>query len=304
MKKQLFTFLAILVLAAGAFLLQQQPTHAQVDTTSAAVLLTDGFSYQGILTQDGLSVTGVYDFRISIHNFIVAGDQLATDTITNVDVDDGLFTLAISADSSVFTTGGTRWIQIEVRPAGTETWEMLPSRQRIEPVPQATYAEYTRNLISTGETIVKVSPFNALELDGGNALTFAANGDGLLEVTANNGTYNFLIPADVPSQIFGNDHELRLMEMRFCYSGFQQDGVTNRATIRSINVFQVTGTTKMQMLGENFTPALSATNDCETVTGFSPDILTGSLYMNVGVELNNLVPLEIGEISLVFSSDN
>ena len=271
----------------------------------APSLVGNYFTYQGRLTETGQSANGAYDFRFYIYNAGAVGTLLAEDEDLAVPVENGLFQIVISVAASTFNTGGLRWLDIEVSPAGTGDWTTLTPRQEIRPVPQAIYAEYAGNLSNPGDTVLTVSPFDAIQSDGGSALSFAARGTGRLEISRSTQGNSFVyIPVGVPAQIFGSQQQLALESMEFCYSGFNNGlGIVSgivRATVRQID--GMSGATNM--LGELYSPTLVGTDQCETVSTESPVVVNGSLWVRFEVEANDLVPLEFGEIKLTFTSDN
>jgi hypothetical protein len=108
--------------------------------------LTDTFTYQGRLENDGQPANGNYDFTVEIWDgddpwgsYVAPCDNHASlDDLSNFAVEDGVFTFHLICDwnSDVFT-GDPRWIQVYVREAGSgEPYTTLP-RQPITAVPYA-----------------------------------------------------------------------------------------------------------------------------------------------------------------------
>jgi len=108
--------------------------------------LTDTFTYQGLLENDGQPANSNYDFTVEIWDgddpwgsYVAPCDNHASlDDLNNFPVEDGVFTFHLICDwnSDVFT-GAPRWIQVYVREAGSgEPYTTLP-RQSITAVPYA-----------------------------------------------------------------------------------------------------------------------------------------------------------------------
>ena len=104
----------------------------------------NAFSYQGRLLDNGVPVSGTYDFRAHIWD---AGSQLGTKIVTcnelhDHPVEDGVFTLYLNPAvppmkmSEVFN-GQERWIEIEVRPGASVGPYTSLGRQPIAPAPLA-----------------------------------------------------------------------------------------------------------------------------------------------------------------------
>src|SRR5207244_10876465 len=96
---------------------------------------TNGVSYQGRLTDNGLPATGLYSFQLSLHRQIESAgpdDQVgSTATLDQVPVTNGLFALNLDFGADVFN-GEERWLEIQVRAAGaTNDDVLLPTRQRV-----------------------------------------------------------------------------------------------------------------------------------------------------------------------------
>jgi hypothetical protein len=295
-------------LALAAAAMTRQKTYADTRLTSTieeSNLINNSFSYQGRLSDNGQTANGVYDFQSYIFTAAENGILLEQHSSLGTPVTSGLFQLEIAIDPAIFTSGGQRWLEIWVSPAGENNWTTLTPRQEILPVPQAIYAEYAGQLANPGETIIQVSPFDALESDGFSSLSFAAKGNGRLEITRSAQGNSFVyIPVDVPAQLFGSQQQLSLESMRFCYSGFNNGfGVVAgivRATVRQINNMSAAS----NMVGAAYTPTLVGTDECVIVDTNTPVAVNGSLWVRFEVEASDLIPLELGEISLTFTTGN
>ena len=94
------------------------------------------FTYQGYLRQSGTPVNANHDFQFSLWTAASGGTQVgSTQTLTNVSVQNGLFT--VSLDFGNVWDGADRFLQIAVRPAGSGSYTTLSPRVKINPTPYA-----------------------------------------------------------------------------------------------------------------------------------------------------------------------
>lgn len=116
-------------------------TGAQKELASLTGNLGTSFSYQGQLLDSGVPVDGAFDFLFSLYDSGVAdsGTQLGQVDLTNILVQDGLFTVGL--DFGAVFDGTALWLEIWVRASGTgDAFTELEPRQAITPVPFAHYA--------------------------------------------------------------------------------------------------------------------------------------------------------------------
>jgi hypothetical protein len=103
---------------------------------ASAVTQGTAFTYQGYLRQGGTPANANYDFQFSLWTTVSGGSQVgATQTVTNVSVQNGLFT--VSLDFGAVWDGSDRFLQIAVRPAGSGSYTTLAPRVRMNPTPYA-----------------------------------------------------------------------------------------------------------------------------------------------------------------------
>tara|TARA_R110002072_G_scaffold110084_6_gene237527 strand:- start:565 stop:1839 length:1275 start_codon:yes stop_codon:yes gene_type:complete len=96
-------------------------------------------TYQGTLADAGTPVDADADFRVTL----VSGFGVMLETIehTQVPVTDGLFTIPLSFDPTLFETPGAA-LRIEVRaPSGAGDYETITPDQPISPAPIAVFAQ-------------------------------------------------------------------------------------------------------------------------------------------------------------------
>lgn len=127
--------------------------------TLPAVAQPTGFSYQGRLADNGDPVDGLANFRFSLWNLAAGGSQIGVDfTVTNVTVEDGLFTVEIDFGDGVFNAA-TRYLEVEAlypaMPGGT--YETLSPRTPILTVPKAQFANESVQWKSSGFGITNAS---------------------------------------------------------------------------------------------------------------------------------------------------
>jgi hypothetical protein len=128
--------------------------------------LNTAFPYQGQLKQGGMPTNGMADFEFTLWDAEVGGSQVgATQTLGNVTVNNGLFTVRLNASegfgSSAFN-GEARWLQVAVRLPHELTFTGLTPRQ---PLTAAPYALRTRGLDGHSLDAADGSPTDMLFVD-------------------------------------------------------------------------------------------------------------------------------------------
>ncbi len=110
-----------------------------LSVSAQAATIGTAFTYQGSLLENGVSVTGNYDFRFTLH------DQITADSIVSLPIEQeditvtkGVFTTVL--DFGDVFTGQQRFLEIEVRQASELDYTTLNPRQPLTPVPYALYA--------------------------------------------------------------------------------------------------------------------------------------------------------------------
>lgn len=113
--------------------------------------LGPGFTFQGELQQNGVSVDGTVHLRFSLWNAAgsgappVGGNQVgASQLVTDIPIADGLFTVILNASEEFSPnawSGEARWLQIEVcGDSNCQSLTILSPRQPLTPAPQALFA--------------------------------------------------------------------------------------------------------------------------------------------------------------------
>ena len=117
--KILFTILTV-VLSAGAIFGQ-----------------TSAFTYQGRLTDGGFPANGNYDLQFALFDAAGGSNQIGqTQTVSNVAVNGGVFTLTLDFGATAFSGAG-RFLEISMRPSGGAVFTPLTPRQPITSTPYA-----------------------------------------------------------------------------------------------------------------------------------------------------------------------
>ena len=97
------------------------------------------FTYQGRFIENGSPAEGNYDFQFRLYDAAVGGAQLGSQIAKpSTSVTDGYFT--VDLDFGDQFNGDARWIEIDVRPAGSGSYSVLAPRQKLTATPYAMHA--------------------------------------------------------------------------------------------------------------------------------------------------------------------
>lgn len=143
--------LSLLLAALGCFL-------------GAAPILAQNraFTYQGRLTTSGTPANGRYDMQFTLFALESSGNPSSDPiTIPDVSVTNGVFTVPLDFGADAFT-GVSRWLAIQVRPAGSQNFITLAPRQSITPAPLALTAYTAFSALS----VTGVSGYSLRSSDG------------------------------------------------------------------------------------------------------------------------------------------
>lgn len=106
-------------------------------TASATLAQSTSFTYQGKLTDGGTPANGNYDLQFALFDTVNSSVQIGpTQTIPNVSVSDGIFTVTLDFGSNSFP-GQNRFLSISTRPSGSGVYTTLTPRQMITSSPYA-----------------------------------------------------------------------------------------------------------------------------------------------------------------------
>jgi hypothetical protein len=121
-----------------SFILSAVMVACTAAAAPAQTPLGTALTYQGQLKQSGTPLDDTADFEFSLFNAPSGGVQIgSTNTLTNVDVVDGLFTVTLDFGTDAFN-GDARFLEIAVRsPAGGGAFTTLTTRQKLTGAPYA-----------------------------------------------------------------------------------------------------------------------------------------------------------------------
>ena len=109
------------------------------------------FTYQGRLNSGGSPASGLYDFRFKVYADPLGNTQVGSAYLTNgIPATNGLFITTVDFGAAMFT-GGTNWLEIDVRTNGAAGYTVLNPLQDITPTPYAISAESVSGGISASQ---------------------------------------------------------------------------------------------------------------------------------------------------------
>ena len=158
---------------------------------------TTSFSYQGRLTDGGTAANGNYDLQFALFDSVSGGAQIgATQTIPNVPVSAGIFTVPLDFGATAFP-GAPRFLEISARLAGGPSFITLSPRQQITSTPYAIRSlnASTADAVTAGGTLSGniVNATTQYNIGGNRVLSSPGNGNffaGFSAGQANTGSLN------------------------------------------------------------------------------------------------------------------
>ena len=190
-RKILVSFLSLAIVSIAATVLWRtenvlaNPTNVSQDTP-----LQTGFTYQGYLTQAGVSVNGTCDFQFGLWDAAINGTRLgALQEVNALEVSNGRFSAVLNANDEMVSnpfTGLDRYLEVSVRcPADEGGYTALTPRQYLTAAP---YAHSLRpGAIISGTVADGMGAINLGSNENG-VRVFAANGDGVyIDATGGHG---------------------------------------------------------------------------------------------------------------------
>jgi hypothetical protein len=133
------------------------------------------FTYQGQLQRSGAPASGSFDFRFKLFDASSGGVQIGGDALRpSVAVSNGLFTVNLDFGATAFG-GSARFLQIEVRPAGTGAYTLLTPRQEMKPQPHALYAANAATAANATNAATATNASNAAHATAADNATNAAH---------------------------------------------------------------------------------------------------------------------------------
>jgi hypothetical protein len=106
------------------------------------------FNYEGKLSTGGAPANGLFDVRFSVYDSTNLPGTVVAGPLTNtaIIVSNGLFSATLDFGPSAFT-GPARWLQLDVRTNGGDTFTTLLPRQPLLPTPYAIMANTASNVL-------------------------------------------------------------------------------------------------------------------------------------------------------------
>lgn len=94
-------------------------------------------TYQGRLADSGSAVNTPHDFRFRLYDAVSGGNQVGSQLARpNTAVEGGVFTEELDFGAAAFN-GASRWLEVEVSPAGANTWTIIAPRHFLASAPYA-----------------------------------------------------------------------------------------------------------------------------------------------------------------------
>jgi len=169
--------------------------------------LESDFTYQGQLAFQQQLVDGGYDFRVSIYDAVINGNQLgSTLDLPEVEVSQGIFTINLDFGDAAFT-GQEVFLEIEVRAHDSgAAYDLLTPRQKISNTPYAIHAQFVGlDAVSSAEILDGSVTNNDLADNSVIAAKIAPNAIGSSHIQSGAvGTAQIAIDAVTSNQIADN----------------------------------------------------------------------------------------------------
>jgi hypothetical protein len=257
-----------------------------------------GFTYQGLLNNNGVPSSGSYDLTFKLFNAPTAGSQGGI-TLTNsaTTVSNGLFIAVLDFGNGVFS-GTSYWLEIAVRTNGNGAFTTLSPRQAITPSPYAIYSPTAGAATTAGTAGSALSATTAANFSGalsgdvtgaqsntlvstvgGQSAANLASGASLANASTSanspnaivrrDASGNFSVGAVTATSVIGNGSGLTSLN-----AGSLSSGTVGDARL-STNVPLLTGNNAFSG-SNNFTGVTVATNASNVMAGAFTGNLNGS----------------------------
>ena len=158
-------FAALLLTAAVAAQTAKSPDGIAVQTTA--------FTYQGRLTDSTMAASGTFDFQFALFNDIANGTVIGTETVPNVSVTNGIFTVTLDFGFAGFPNE-VRYLEIRVKRPSDTNYTTLTPRQQITSTP---YAIRSKTATTADTATNAATASNALAVGGTPAANIIKEGD-------------------------------------------------------------------------------------------------------------------------------
>ncbi len=108
------------------------------------------FNYQGSLRDGANPANGMYDFRFTVYSDPTGGSVLGGPVImASTPVTNGIFTVNVPTGYEPFS-GASRYLQVEVKVAGSATYTALNPRQFIASTPYSVKSQFSTDTLQLG----------------------------------------------------------------------------------------------------------------------------------------------------------
>jgi len=155
MKSYFWLLIPVILLLGLISLIAQDVARAGTPESGAALqpqtAISEAFTYQGFLNKGTQTVNGTCDLSIEVWDSLIGGNPLGSNSINNVPVVNGLFTVKLSF-GSIFSADQARWLATGVHCSGDANYTWLSPRIEITAAPYASYALNNWGLMGNSHT--------------------------------------------------------------------------------------------------------------------------------------------------------
>ncbi len=215
-------------------------TTALAPLALAQAPLTTVFTYQAELRQSGAPVTTAVDLRFRLYDLATLGTQIGPQLAVTLTPSSGRFTTDL--DFGAVFAGQSRWLEVDVRPAGGPSFTTLTPRQPVYATPNASFALNA----SAAATAAIASDSNQLNGKVGSYYLNPTNfSGGTIPSGILAGAYNGVLSFTNPTNTFtGIGSGLTALNASNLFTGTVSDSLlsSNIARLDAANIF--TGTNK------------------------------------------------------------
>jgi len=215
-----------MVLSAALFLVLTTGVHAQ----------TTSFTYQGKLTDSGVSPNAQYDFTFRLFDSASGGAQVGSDIVTSgVQVTAGIFT--VNLDFGTSFPGANRWLEINIKPAGSPGgYQQLLPRQALTSTP---YAIRSANSTLADVATLANTATNSTQLGGVPADQYVQTTDSRM--------------ADARNPVPGSPSYVQVNPSPAQAANFNIAGTGNATVFDAANQYNIGGSRVLSVPGSNNT---------------------------------------------------
>ena len=197
-----------------------------------AVAFDTAITYQGQLLNSGSPANGTYNMIFTLfNNSTGTGTPAATVPVSNVLVSDGLFTVPIPFDPSLFAAGTAYWLQIQVEPSGGSFSTLSP----LQPLTTVPYALFTETSGALSGTLPAAQLIGTIPLAQLPATVLTENESGILATLTLSGTLEMPATQVSPDIIYSGTTYLLYADNNGNFFSGQQAGASTTTTSGGMN---------------------------------------------------------------------